>query len=169
MTPKWTLAVLSGAMLAVALPALAADHGPGGRERPTFADFDANGDGEVTAGEIDAFREGRFAEIDTNGDGQVDRDEFLAHATARAEERAAAMFDRLDSDGDGLLPRDLIALRAGPGADRILDRLDADDSGGISEAEFDRARERREARRDSRGEGGGTHRRHGGGFHGRPN
>lgn len=161
MTLKWTLPALAAILVAGTLPALAEDHGPGGRERPEFSDIDANGDGEVTAAEIDAYRDGRFAEIDTNGDGQVDRAEFLAHASGRAEERAGRMFDRLDSDGDGALPRDLIAMRGGPGAEQILRRMDADASGGISEAEFQSAMERREARRD-----GGGHKRHGGGMFG---
>ncbi len=74
--------------------------GPG-MHRPTFADFDRNGDGRISEQEFDATRseriaqrasEGRpmrglagalsFAEIDRDGDGSISRAEFAAHQQA---------------------------------------------------------------------------------------
>ena len=122
-------------------------HGAFGRgpmgEIPSFAELDADGDGQITAADIEARRAARLAEIDANGDGGIDVDEFTAHAAARASARASEMFARLDADGDGVLSADAIAMLAGgPGPQRMLDRADSDNSGGVSEAEFDAAMER---------------------------
>ena len=66
---------------------------------------DANGDGEITREEFNAFREAKRAERnpDKNGDGVVDRAEFMA----KAEER----FDKLDKNGDGVLSEDEQRMR----------------------------------------------------------
>ena len=76
-----------------------------------FDAIDANHDGQVTFDELHAFMKARhaqaghkmFASVDTNGDGKVSRDEFMAQAAAR--------FDRLDANKDGVLTPD--ELRAG--------------------------------------------------------
>lgn len=96
-----------------------------------FARMDANGDGRVTAEEVQAARAAartefmarRFAALDSDGDGMISRAEFEAGHTGRggfgrgghgrgemagdgftreqAESRAAAMFARMDANGDG--------------------------------------------------------------------
>jgi Ca2+-binding EF-hand superfamily protein len=146
-----------------------------------FEEFDADGNGSVTAAEIEAHRAARFAELDADGNGQVSRQEFMDHAAARAGERAGTMFDRLDADGDGTLSRDAIEARGGPGPDaaRMIERFDADGDGAISETELaevrDRFMERREGRGGDRmgrwagreGHGMGRHDGHGMGGHGR--
>lgn len=77
--------------------------GPGGmagmgRNMPTFAEYDLNGDGKIGEAEFNEARGKRiseraqqgyqmrnlgnapsFADIDTNGDGQISEDEFSAH------------------------------------------------------------------------------------------
>ncbi len=88
---------------APASPATAGARPPGGpgMNRPTFADFDRNGDGRISEQEFDTTRseriaqrasEGRpmrglagapsFAEIDRDGDGSISRAEFAAHQSA---------------------------------------------------------------------------------------
>lgn len=96
-----------------------------------FARMDADGDGRVTAEEAQAARAAartefmarRFAALDSDGDGMISRAEFEAGHTGRggfgrdghgrgemagegftreqAESHAAAMFARMDANGDG--------------------------------------------------------------------
>lgn len=120
-----------------------------------FAQFDADGNGSITAAEIEAFRAARFAALDADGSGQVSRQEFMDHAAAQAGERAGTMFDRLDADGDGTLSRDAIeaARGSGPDADRMIGRFDADGDGAVSEEEMAEVRDRWIERREERGGG----------------
>ena len=79
-----------------------------GRNMPTFADFDLNGDGAITENEFNKARaeriakrakEGRqmknlanapsFASIDTNDDGSVSPDEFAAHQAEHAKKKGS--------------------------------------------------------------------------------
>lgn len=55
------------------------------------------------------------------------------------EERAKAMIEMRDQNGDGLLSAEELA--AGPDRSRIFDRIDADGDGSISKEEFDAARD----------------------------
>lgn len=99
----WPAALLAIAAMAVATVAVAqGNHANKGRNMPTFADFDLNDDGAISADEFDRARgariaehaaEGRqmknlasapsFADIDTDADGEVSREEFVAHQTER--------------------------------------------------------------------------------------
>ena len=101
--------VLLAGMLAVLLaPTLAAQHGHGGAGPPTFAEFDLNGDGQLTEAEFYEARgqriaeraaEGRqmkhlseaplFTDLDLDGNGAIDPAEFSSH---RSQHRA-----RMDS------------------------------------------------------------------------
>jgi Ca2+-binding EF-hand superfamily protein len=69
-----------------------------------FNAIDANGDNQITFEELRAYHQaqrGKHAggkSADANGDGKVSRDEFLA--------RAAARFDSLDANKDGVLTAD---------------------------------------------------------------
>ena len=153
------------ALAAGAGPATAHERGAGAfgalgamGERPGIAEFDADGDGGITAEDFGLRRAERFAALDADGDGQVSRAEFEAHAGARAAERAGTLFDHLDVDGDGMLSRDAIEARGGEGMParmpaRMLDRLDADGDGIVSEAEFDAAADRMAEHMERRGDG----------------
>lgn len=135
----------------------------------SFAELDADGDGNLTLGELSAAGAARFAMADTDGDGGLS----VAELTVRAEEgmfqrsadRIALMLERRDSNGDGLLqPNEM--LERGPGPERMFDRLDADDDGVVSLAEFDTLQTRMQDRRADRGERGhhgarGDHGQHG--------
>ena len=73
---------------------------------------DANRDGALTKDEMEAFHKKKMAERmgDANGDGSISRSEF----DAKSKER----FDRLDTNGDGVLSADeLKAGRRGHGGD----------------------------------------------------
>lgn len=104
------------------------DRGPG----MMFEAFDLNADGQVTREEVDQFRADRFAEVDTDGDGTVTEDEFVAHAQARAAERAAERFGALDADGDGALGPDVLASTQ---RGDMFTRLDQNGDGVITEDE----------------------------------
>ncbi len=130
-------------------------HGPrdGGGDRPSFAELDADGDGNLTVAEFKAQAAARFAEADTNGDGVLSVEELTAAATARAAERAAIMIARMiefrDADGDGALSQ---AEMGGDSGERMFARLDADGDGVISAEEYEQAQER--GKRGKRGRWG---------------
>ena len=118
--------------------------GRGDRMGPMdFATLDVDGSGEIEPADLDALRASRFQEFDTNGDGAVSEEEFVAHAAARAGERAGEMFRRLDADGDGMLSRDVLESRGGRGPGTMLiERADTDGSGGVSEEVFEAMKSR---------------------------
>ena len=130
-----------------------------GGERMSFENLDADGSGEITTEDLASLSDAHIGEFDTNGDGSVSRDEFIAIHAARAEERAAEMFERLDVDGDGVLSRDVLEMRRGGGqrGARMIERFDTDGSGGVSAEEFEEARAHMYERRGE-GRGFGKHR-----------
>lgn len=140
-----------------ATTAMAAGKGEG-REIPTFEELDADSSGEITVEDLEAMRTERFATMDTDGDGSINEAEFVAKAQADAQERAAAMFARLDADGDGVLSQDVLQNRSrGRNPERMISRLDTDDSGGVSAEEFEAGMEKMAERRNKGGKkrGGG--------------
>ncbi len=67
------------------------------------------------------------------------------------------MCARLDADGAGELGRDLVEGRGGRGGgERLIRRFDTDDSGGVSEEEFEDAKARM-AERSGKRRGRGGH------------
>ena len=106
--------------------------------RMSFEQFDTNNDGQITQDEIAAMRSERFAKADTDGDGFITLDELTAQSVKRAEERAAGMMEKLDTDGDGKLSEEDMAQSSRAG--RMFERLDQDNDGVITKAEFDEAR-----------------------------
>lgn len=146
------------AVLMIGLGATTAMAAGEGRERPTFEELDADSSGEITAEDLETMRTERFATMDTDGDGSINEAEFVAKAQADAQERAAAMFARLDADGDGVLSQDVLQSRSrGGNPERMISRLDTDDSGGVSAEEFEAGMEKMAERRNKGGKkrGGG--------------
>ncbi len=156
-------AVLISGLMALALAGTAvvgvaaSDHHAGGKPgmghrgaMQSFDEMDTNGDGKITAEEMQAHASQRLDAVDTNGDGFVDAAELQArmqaHATTRLEERSTRMISRLDNDGDGKLSPE--EMRAGPRGNhdngdrfaRMLKRFDTDGDGAISRDEMDAAR-----------------------------
>lgn len=149
--PLFAVLALAAGATVFAVPA--ADARDRGGERMTFETLDTNGDGAVTQAELDALRESRFAEFDANGDGSVTLEEFTARAQVRSAERATAMFERLDADGDGVLSRDVLETQGRGRGDRgnIIARLDTDGDGAVSKEEFEAMKARRADMREGRG------------------
>ncbi len=141
---KRTATIVTGALIAtMGLASIAVAHegrGMRGGMEQMFEEVDANGDGLITAAEIEAAREARFAEMDSNGDGFVTAEEIAAFADDRRGKRAARMIERLDANDDGKLSAEEMATR-GPG--RMLERLDANGDGALSKEELAEARKMR--------------------------
>ena len=135
---KFITAIVLSAVAVTGTSVLAA--GPGGREPVSFQDLDANKDGQVTQQEMEAHRTARFSEADTDGDGQLSLEEMQAAAQKKASDRVTRMFENNDANKDGFLNQD--ELPKPRRADKMFDRMDADNSGGISEQEFADAKDR---------------------------
>lgn len=107
---------------------------------------DTNGDGVISAAEIQQSREAQraaaLAQYDADGDGELSRSERKAMKQARR----AAMTAEYDSDGDGKLSR--TERKAAREARRaaVETQLDVDGNGVVSDAEragFDEVKENR--------------------------
>ena len=142
---KSTLAAgVAGAFLLSAAGVAAAANGPGER----FEMMDANGDGIITADELEARQNKLLAEADANGDGGLSHDELRAHRKAKREERRAK--NNPDTNGDGVVDR----VEFQEAADKRFDRMDKNGDGVLSEDERPRRYGRQHRRRfhDSPGE-----------------
>lgn len=108
-----------------------------GPNAPEFAEIDADGDGQLTQEELDAFAAARFAAIDTDGDGVLSADELAAAAEARRAEMEAARVQRMiearDTNGDGVLSQEEMSAQAQKSP---FERLDTNGDGVISAEEF---------------------------------
>lgn len=143
MTVCKTLTLLAlTAVLATPVAALAqADdmQGPGPMRMLDFDLIDADKDGKITSAEFDAFRAAEFIKADTNADGQVNAQELaakhMADMSARAEDMAGKMIERMDGNADGQLSADEMAQ--GPRAPTLFEKADADDDGAVSKDEIE--------------------------------
>ncbi len=112
--------------------------GPGGTQGRVFIQRGQNAPGrrgqggpQVNGpGRPDMVDHRRFQAADTDGDGKVSREEFVAAQTA--------IFDRLDSDNDGVLTPDEFRNPDAPGVGmgRGLQIMDSNQDGQISKEEF---------------------------------
>ena len=105
---------------------------------PDFSALDTDANGEITMQEMQALALYRFGQADTDGDGFLTRPEIEAASHLRPAWRANWMLSRRDANNDGKLSPEEMAGRRDPG--RFFDRIDADGSGTVSQAEFDAAR-----------------------------
>ncbi|MER2508624.1 MAG: EF-hand domain-containing protein [Amaricoccus sp.] len=105
-------------------------HGPRGPEflRAIFTEADADGDGTLTAVEIETYRGAQFGAADANGDGKVSLDEFATVYFARIRPQMVDAFQSFDDDGDGAITSAELEARV---AD-VIDRLDRDGDGALS-------------------------------------
>ena len=130
----------------------------GHRGERIFKMLDANGDGQITKAEITAKQKAEFEAADTNKDGVLSKQEMIAAATAKMAKRIEARVDRMmskkDSDKDGSLS--LTEMEAGSHMERMFDRLDTNHDGVVTKAEAeamkDRMRERHKERMKDHGD-----------------
>lgn len=110
-----------------------------------MARADKNGDAVLSRDEVKGPFAHKFDTVDADSDGVVSAEELQASILKRAEghgprlsveERVAKMLEHADKDGDGMLDVD----EAKPqNATRFLRRMDSDEDGAISKAEWDAA------------------------------
>lgn len=109
-----------------------AQQGPGGGSR--FDRADANKDGKLTRAEFDAARDKLFAAMDRNKDGFVDRTEVRVFIMARLQERRANRMRRLDPNNDGKITEAEFLARA----KERFKRLDRNNDGALTPDEIGR-------------------------------
>lgn len=110
------------------------------RFREEHAALDKDGDGQVTATDLDLGRK-EFGKLDANRDGRLSRDEY------RADYHRRNSFEALDADSDGGLSTEELAK-----LDRYTTRsYDADGDGTVDASEFQAGRreEMKQARRQN--------------------
>jgi len=145
---KKPLLIAGAALVAIAVPAIAAHH-EGGH---TMAKPD------MTRADAEAKVKEHFAKVDANKDGAITREEVQARHQAMRAERQDAHFKAMDKDGNGSISRaEYDAGHAGPRPDgekqamggmrhhrmgggmamggKIFDRADADKDGKVTLAE----------------------------------
>ena len=151
------MSTIAGIALAATVGIAAAERGPGGHHGmrghgpDMFEMFDLNKDGEITRQEVEDARDMRFGETDTNGDGLISAEEMQAKMMARIEKHQQSMFERLDTDKDGSLSaEEMQAGHRGERFARMFDRVDANDDGKITTQEAEAAREKMEERHGRR-------------------
>ena len=104
-----------------------------------FSPVDANGDGQITKAELQAYSAAEFSKVDTDGNGSLSIEELTAKANEsrlkRIKNRAKWMFQQLDVDGNGTV--ELAEMRAKRGGERMFEHLDENEDGMILHEEFD--------------------------------
>ena len=122
-----TMAVAGAALLAAT--AYAAEGRGEGRGGGHWDKMDVNGDGELSADEMDAKTAEFLSKADTDGNGAISKAEIKAFHEARRAERKEAR--NPDKNGDGVVDRTEY-LNA---AQERFDKMDKDGNGVISEDE----------------------------------
>jgi len=107
-------------------------HGFGGPARMVLGVFDTDGDGKVTREEFDARGVELFALADTNGSGSFTLEDFGPLWLALNEDRVVGRFQRMDTDGS----LGVSAEEHGARTERMMDWLDRNDDGVITDADF---------------------------------
>ena len=169
------LGTVAAIVIGSAAPVLADRGGMRGAEGPrgpqiSFAELDADGNGQVTPEEARAHAAARFAEADADGNGVLSAEEMTARigeqaraeAAGRAQPRLERMIQWRDTDGDGALSLE----EMGQGeASQMFQRLDRDGDGAVSQEEFAALTRRGEGMREGRMHRDGEHGKRGWGKH----
>ena len=168
----WALATagLAGVALAEGMPGMKGEM-DGMDPAALFASLDTDGDGKLTAAELEAAHQARFAAADADKDGFLSADELaqmqLTEMAEMLAARSARMIERMDGNGDGLLAPDEMAM--GPEPAKMIEHLDSDNDGAVS---LEEAEEMAKGHHGGHGRGkmgmghGGGHGRGHGGRHG---
>ncbi|GMW01820.1 MAG: hypothetical protein AMXMBFR84_29570 [Candidatus Hydrogenedentota bacterium] len=123
----------------------AADSGERGRQRrgepgQIFARADADKDGKVTLGEIQAiapnFPEERFKLMDKNGDGHVERGEILQGPAQGEGQGPGMLFARADADKDGRITMDEVAAIDANFPKERFQQMDSNADGAVTQDEL---------------------------------
>lgn len=113
---KKTLVAAAVAALAIVAGGVAVAQQSPDRPHARGMRADADADQRISQAEFVAARVDRLAAADANGDGSVTPDEMRAAAQARHAQRAGAQFDRLDADNNGSISKaEFEARREGRG------------------------------------------------------
>ena len=146
-----TKLALAGIGLALAMTPMMAQAKGGQGPRVTFEELDVDSNGSVTEAEMQAHRAARFTTADTDGDGSLSRAELEAQMTSgkesRMERRLDRMMDHLDADDNGALSQEELAEAGGERKGKGFSRLDKDGNGAVSKAEFDEMGKKRHSGR----------------------
>ncbi|MFV0245744.1 MAG: EF-hand domain-containing protein [Qingshengfaniella sp.] len=120
-----TVSVLAASLLGAGIagaqdaPATPGAMTPGDRSAAFIERFDTDGDGAVTAEEMETYRLRHFTAADANGDGMLSAEELAAMSEMMAEERQTMrverMLERFDANGDGMLSADELPGQKGQG------------------------------------------------------
>ena len=88
--------------------------------------IDANGDGQISRAEYQAWIDQRFAALDSNGDGKVSADEIVNSpaARARAEPRAEQFIKRFAPEGSSEVTRSDFEAALMTRVDKVADGSD---------------------------------------------
>ncbi len=133
-----TLTISSLGLALIAGAAHADDGGKGGHgkrgmhgPRLEFSEIDVNGDGQLSVTEIQGIKATLFALTDTDGNGEISAEEFAAKASDMVNpERAAKMVERFDADNSGGVSMDEMPQGRGNDADRAAKMIDKLDTDG---------------------------------------
>ena len=120
-----------------------------------FAKMDVNGDGQLDPADREARMRERFDETDTSGNGELSFAEVTAAREARKEMREERRAERGERSGMRGERRGMRGHRGGGGrmGERMMERADTDNSGSVSQAEFNAAALARFDRADANGDG----------------
>ena len=124
-------------------------HGHRGAMLERLKQADTNADGMLNRDEAKALPmiSKHFDEIDANHDGQITTEELRAFHKARAAERQAAHWKKIDTDGDGRISRAEAQANA-PRLAEHFDQIDANGDGYITPEELRAAMMRHHQQRD---------------------
>ena len=121
------------AALLLSLAGIAQAHGGGSPMRgPDFATLDADGDGYITQAEMKSRAEERFVAADVNGDWMLSVEEMHAQNAERSGENVERMMQHLDANADGRLSEDELPRRG----KRKFAAADSDGDGVLTAAEL---------------------------------